>query len=484
MKQKADIGVIGLGVMGRSLILNMNDHGFRVAAYNRTPERVDEFLEGAARGTMIAGFRSMEEMISSLKRPRKVMLMVQAGKVVDEFIELLLPLLQPGDLIIDGGNSHFLDTARRTESLKSRGLLYVGAGISGGEEGARRGPSIMPGGSPGAWPLVRELFRTIAAKTDDGTPCCDWIGSGGAGHYVKMVHNGIEYGEMQAIGEACHLMQEGLRLDYRQMSTIFSRWNRGELESYLLEITADILASRDEDGAPMLESILDVTGQKGTGSWICMNSFELGFPVTVISEAVNARFLSGLKDQRILGSRTLRGPDPKTGRVGRQEIGDLRSSLLATRMVCYGQGFAIMREASRVYGWNLELPRIAHIWRNGCIIRCALLGKMKEAFERNDDLPVLFLDGHFSRIMGRLQPSWRRAVSKATGAGIPVPVLSAALAFYDGYRHEKLPANLLQAQRDYFGAHGYERVDHPRGKLFHADWKRKTSRAGASRKDK
>ncbi len=483
MKQKADIGVIGLGVMGRSLILNMNDHGFRVAAYNRTPEKVDEFLEGAARGSMISGFRSMEQMISSLKRPRKVMLMVKSGKAVDEFIERLLPLLQPGDLIIDGGNSHFLDTARRTESLERRGLLYVGTGISGGGEGARRGPSIMPGGSLGAWPVVRELFQAIAAKAADGTPCCDWIGRGGAGHYVKMVHNGIEYGEMQAIGEACHLMQEGLQLDHRRMSAIFSRWNRGELESYLLEITADILASQDEQGGPMLENILDVTGQKGTGSWVCENSFELGYPVTVISEAVNARFLSGLKDQRVLGSRLLKGPGAKMDWSEREDVGHIRNALLATRVVGYGQGFAIMKEASKVYDWNLDLSRIARIWRSGCIIRCALLDRMKETFERNHDLPVLFLDRRFSSMLGRLQPSWRRTVSKAVSAGIPMPVLSAALAFYDGYRHERLPANLLQAQRDYFGAHGYERVGQPRGRLFHTEWRQRTGRAGGPRKE-
>ncbi len=471
-----DIGLIGLGVMGRNLILNMNDHGFRVAAFNRTPKKMVEFLAGPAKGTMVAGFGRLEEMVSALKKPRRLMFMVDSGRPVDHLIELLLPLLEPGDLLIDGGNSHFQDTGRRVESIERQGLLYVGVGISGGEEGARKGPSMMPGGSPGAWPLVRDLFQTISAKTADGEPCCDWIGPGGAGHYVKMVHNGIEYGEMQAIGEAFHLMQEGLGLQHEELGRIFSRWNRGEMEAYLLGITGAILSARDENGDPVLESILDVAGQKGTGSWICSNSFDLGYPVSVISEAVNARFLSALKNQRVAGSRVLTGPRGRRNGRGRLEVRHLRSALLANRIVCYGQGFGILREASRVYGWDLDLSRIARIWRNGCIIRCTLLDRMKEAFERNHDLPMLLLDPHFRRILVRRHGSWRMTIEGAAAVGIPVPVLSAGLAFYDGYRHARLPAGLLQAQRDYFGAHRYERVDRPRGKFFHTDWKTKAIR--------
>jgi 6-phosphogluconate dehydrogenase len=469
MKHKADIGVIGLGVMGRNLILNMNDHGFLVTAYNRTPAVSDEFLQGAAKGTMITGALSLAEMVSSLKRPRKIMLMVKSGKAVDELIALLLPLLQQGDIIIDGGNSHFLDTGRRVQSVEQRGLLYVGAGISGGEEGARLGPSIMPGGSPGAWPIIKRIFQSISARTDDGTPCCDWIGGGGAGHYVKMVHNGIEYGEMQAIAEACHLMHEGLLMDHGEMSRIFSRWNRGGLESYLMEITAEILASVDENGSPMLENILDVAGQKGTGSWSCMNALELGVPVTVIAEAVSARFLSRLKEQRIRASGALTGPRLKI-REGRH-LGHIRSALLAGSIVCWSQGFSLMREASKAYGWELDPSRIALVWRKGTIIRCAFLDIVKEAFDRDRDLPFLFLDPYIRRILVKHQSSWRKAVVMAVESGVPVPVLSAGLAFYDGYRHARLPADLIQAQRDYFGSHMYERIDRPRGELFHTNWK-------------
>jgi len=472
VKRKADIGVVGLGVMGWNLILNMTDHGFMVSLYNRTREKVDEFIHGPGKGTTIIAARSIEEMVSCLKRPRKVMLMVRSGKPVDDLIKRLIPLLQRGDLVIDGGNSHFQDTIRRAESLNQRGLLYVGAGISGGEEGARRGPSIMPGGSAGAWPLIREIFQSIAARTADGLPCCEWIGGNGAGHYVKMVHNGIEYAEMQAIGEAYTLLQEGLEFDHERMSRIFERWNRTELKSYLLEITADILQSREDDGTPILENILDVAGQKGTGSWSCMSSLELGVPITAIAEAVYARFLSALKDQRAKGSRVLKGPGGKWVE-GRRDMGEIRSSLLANRVICYGQGFALMREAEKAYGWKLDLGRIALVWRKGCIIQCALLDRMKEAFDRAPDLPVLFLDPFFSRMLSMHQASWRRVVCRATESGIPVPALSAGLSIYDGYRHARSPANLIQAQRDYFGAHEYERVDQPRGKFFHTNWKEK-----------
>ena len=466
----ADIAVVGLAVMGQNLILNMNDHGYTVVAYNRTVSKVDEFLAGPAKDSRVIGARSLEEMIFRLKRPRKVMLMVKAGKPVDDFIDLLLPHLESGDLIIDGGNSQFTDTARRAKNLEARGILYIGTGISGGEEGARRGPSIMPGGNPKAWPLVKDLFRAIAARTPDGSPCCEWVGEGGAGHYVKMIHNGIEYGDMQIIAEAYHLMRDGLRLAHEKMQRAFDRWNAGDLQSYLIEITRDIMGVADADGTPLVEKILDSAGQKGTGKWTGINSLDLGIPVTLISEAVYARCLSALKGERVVASKVLGGPRAKFSEEQKLLVIDLRNAVLASKIVSYAQGFMLMREAAREYRWNLGFGNIALLWRAGCIIRSAFLEPIKEAFVRNPDLPNLLLDDYFSGIIRKCQASWRRVVIEAVRLGIPVPAISAALSFYDGYRSASLPANLTQAQRDYFGAHTYERVDRPRGEFFHTQW--------------
>ena len=471
---QADIAVIGLAVMGQNLILNMNDHGYTVAAYNRTVSRVDEFMAGPARGSRVIGAHSLEAMIARLKRPRRVMLMVKAGKPVDDFIALLLPHLAPGDVIIDGGNSQFTDTIRRTKSLQEQGLLYIGTGISGGEEGARRGPSIMPGGNPKAWPLVKELLQAIAAKTPDGSPCCEWVGEDGAGHYVKMIHNGIEYGDMQIIAEAYHVMRDGLALPHAEMHRIFGRWNAGDLQSYLIEITRDIMAFPDTDGNPLLEKILDSAGQKGTGKWTGINSLDLGIPVTLISEAVYARCLSALKDERLAASSALPGPRTKYKGDAKALVTDLRNALLASKLVSYAQGFMLMREAAREYRWNLDFGRIALLWRAGCIIRSSFLDKITEAFGRDPGLPNLLLDDYFNRIIQKCQGSWRRVVIEAVRLGIPLPAISAALAFYDGYRGARLPANLIQAQRDYFGAHTYERVDRPRGEFFHTQWLERT----------
>ena len=468
---QADIAVIGLAVMGQNLILNMNDHGCTVAAYNRTVSRVDEFMAGPARGTRVIGTHSLEAMIARLKRPRRVMLMVKAGTPVDDFITLLLPHLAPGDVIIDGGNSQFTDTIRRTKWLQDKGLLYIGTGISGGEEGARRGPSIMPGGNPKAWPLVKDLFQAIAAKTPDGSPCCEWVGADGAGHYVKMIHNGIEYGDMQIIAEAYHVMRDGLALTHAKMHRIFGRWNAGDLQSYLIEITRDIMACPDTDGEPLVAKILDSAGQKGTGKWTGINSLDLGIPVTLISEAVYARCLSALKDERLAASLALSGPRTKQYKGDtRALVTDLRNALLASKLVSYAQGFMLMREAAREYRWNLDFGKIALLWRAGCIIRSSFLEKIADAFARNPGLPNLLLDGYFNRIIQKCQGSWRRVVIAAVRLGIPLPAISAALAFYDGYRSARLPANLIQAQRDYFGAHTYERVDRPRGEFFHTQW--------------
>jgi 6-phosphogluconate dehydrogenase len=466
----ADIGLIGLAVMGQNLVLNMNDHGYTVAVYNRTVSKVDEFLTGPARGTRVAGARSLEELAGLLEPPRKIMLMVKAGKAVDEFIEQLLPHLDPGDLVIDGGNSHFTDSIRRTQWLRDRGIQFIGTGISGGEEGARRGPSIMPGGSPDAWPVVRELFQDIAAKTADGTPCCDWVGENGAGHYVKMVHNGIEYGDMQLIAEAYQLMRDGLGLSHAAMHRTFAAWNRGELESYLIEITRDIMKVVDADGRPLVEKILDAAGQKGTGKWTAVNSLDLGVPVTLITEAVYARALSALKDERVDAARILKGPKGRFKPDAKPSVENIRKALLASKIVSYAQGFMLMRAASREYEWQLDLGSIALLWRSGCIIRSAFLERIKTAYDRNPNLANLLLDDYFKSILKTCQASWRRVVTAAVLGGIPVPAFAASLAFYDGYRSERLPANLIQAQRDYFGAHTYERVDQPRGTFFHTEW--------------
>jgi 6-phosphogluconate dehydrogenase len=476
MEARGDIALIGLAVMGQNLILNMNDHGYTVVAYNRTVSKVDEFLQGAAQGrTTILGAHSMEEMVGLLKRPRKVMLMVKAGKAVDDFIELVLPHLEPGDLVIDGGNSHFPDTMRRTKYLESKGLLYIGTGVSGGEEGARLGPSIMPGGSPQAWPLVKDIFQSISAKTPDGSPCCDWVGENGAGHYVKMTHNGIEYGDMQLICEAYQLMKEGLGMTPGRMHKVFAEWNKGELDSYLVEITRDILAYKDEDGQPLVEKILDTAGQKGTGKWTSVSSLDLGIPVTLIAEAVYARCLSAIKEDRVAASGLLSGPGTRFTGGKKAFVEDIRQALLASKIVSYAQGYMLMREAAKEYGWNLNYGGIALMWRGGCIIRSAFLGKIKEAFDKNPNLHNLLLDDYFKGVIDRCQASWRKVVAKAVQLGVPVPAFSTALAFYDGYRSARLPANLLQAQRDYFGAHTYERIDRPRGQFFHTNW---TGRGG------
>ena len=460
--------------MGQNLILNMNDHGFTVAAFNRTVSKVDDFLAKEAKGTKVVGAHSLEEMVGLLKKPRRVMLMVKAGKPVDEFIEHLLPHLEAGDIIIDGGNSLFEDTIRRTKYVESKGLLYIGTGVSGGEEGARRGPSIMPGGSPAAWPHVKDIFQGIAAKVD-GAPCCDWVGENGAGHYVKMVHNGIEYGDMQLICEAYNMMKTGLGMTADEIQKVFAKWQEGELNSYLIEITRDILAFKDKDGQPLVDQILDTAGQKGTGKWTVMSSQELGVPITLIAEAVFARMLSAFKEERVAASKKLRGPNPAISGDKAKLIEAIGKALYASKIVSYTQGYMLMRAAAKQYNWNLNYGGIAMMWRGGCIIRSVFLGKIKEAFDKNSKLSNLMLDPFFRKALNGSHRAWRGAVAAAVKKGIPVPAFSTALAFYDGYRSERLPANLLQAQRDYFGAHTYERLDQPRGQFFHTNW---TGRGG------
>jgi 6-phosphogluconate dehydrogenase len=479
MEPQADIAVIGLAVMGRNLILNMNDHGFTVVAFNRTVSKVDDFLNTEAKDTKVIGAHSIAEMVALLKKPRRVMLMVKAGSAVDEFIEHLLPVLEPGDIIIDGGNSLFEDTNRRTKYVEGKGLLYIGTGVSGGEEGARRGPSIMPGGSPAAWPHVKPIFQAIAAKVDDagGPPqvCCDWVGENGAGHFVKMVHNGIEYGDMQLVCEAYNILKNGLGMDVPGMHDVFKEWNTGELDSYLIEITRDILAYKDTDGAPLVDKILDTAGQKGTGKWTVQSSADLGIPITLIAEAVYSRCVSALKDERVKAAKKLKGPRPlmsvaKNDVKKKQFIADIRDALYASKIVSYAQGYMLMRAAAAEYKWNLNYGGIALMWRGGCIIRSRFLGKIKEAFDKNPKLVNLLLDDYFRGEIKRCQKSWRNVVAAAAKKGIPVPAFGTALAFYDQYRSAVLPANLLQAQRDYFGAHTYERVDKPRGEFFHTNW--------------
>jgi 6-phosphogluconate dehydrogenase len=470
MEAKADIGLIGLAVMGQNLVLNMDDHGYTVAVFNRTVSKVDDFINGNAKGTKVIGTHSIEEFVSALKPPRRAMLLVKAGPAVDSFIDKLIPHLEAGDIIIDGGNSNYHDTMRRTEYVESKGLLYIGTGVSGGEEGARHGPSIMPGGSPDAWPHVKPILQAVAAKVDDGTPCCDWVGESGAGHFVKMTHNGIEYGDMQLICEAYHLMKEGLGISPDEMSAVFTEWNEGKLDSYLIEITRDILAFKDENGEQVVEKILDTAGQKGTGKWTAVSSLDMGIPLTLIGEAVYSRFLSALKEERVAASKVLRGPEPKFDGDKQVFVNDLREALYAAKIISYTQGYMLMRAAAKEYGWNLNYGGIALMWREGCIIRSAFLGKIKEAFDRNPNLNNLLLDPYFQEQVESAQEAWRRVVAKAVVMGIPAPAMSSALAFYDGYRHNRLPANLLQAQRDYFGAHTYERVDKPRGEFFHTNW--------------
>ena len=471
---KADIGLIGLAVMGENLILNMESHGFTVAVYNRTVEKVDSFINGRAKSKNIIGCHTIEELIANLKSPKKVMLMVKAGKPVDDFIELLHPHLGKGDIIIDGGNSHFPDTTRRTQYLESKGLLYIGTGVSGGEEGALKGPSIMPGGSPDAWSHVKPIFQSIAAKVEDGTPCCDWVGENGAGHFVKMVHNGIEYGDMQLICEAYQIMKDLLGLSYDEMYNVFKEWNEGELDSYLIEITRDILKYK-ENGKPLVDYILDTAGQKGTGKWTVLASLDVGAPLTLIGEAVYGRTLSALKEERVEASKVLTGPKQNFEGDKKQFIDDLGKALYASKIVSYAQGYVLMRYAAKEYGWNLNYGGVALMWRGGCIIRSIFLGKIKEAFDKNPELSNLLLDPFFKEKIESSQEAWRRDVAASVTNGIWIPALSTALNYFDGIRNSRLPANLLQAQRDYFGAHTYERVDKPRGEFFHTNW---TGRGG------
>jgi 6-phosphogluconate dehydrogenase len=469
MMERCDIGLIGLAVMGQNLVLNMDDHGFKVAVYNRTVSKVDDFIQGNAKGTEIVGTHSLEELTGMLKRPRRIMLLVKAGKPVDDFIELLLPCLEEGDMIIDGGNSNYNDTIRRTAYVESKGLLYIGTGVSGGEEGARHGPSIMPGGSPEAWTHVKEIFQAIAAKVDD-IPCCDWVGEDGAGHYVKMTHNGIEYGDMQLICEAYDLMKNVAGMSNKEMQDVFAKWNQGKLDSYLIEITRDILGYTNEDGEYVVDLVLDTAGQKGTGKWTAISSLEMGIPLTLINEAVLARFLSALKSERIKASKVLSGRVNKFDGEKQAFIQDIHDALYASKIMSYTQGYMLMHSAAAEYEWNLNYGGIALMWRGGCIIRSAFLGKIKEAFDKNKELDNLLLDEYFKSEVDAAQSGWRRVIATAVEAGIPVPAMSSALSFYDGYRRERLPANLLQAQRDYFGAHTYERVDKPRGECFHTNW--------------
>jgi len=468
--RQADIGLIGLAVMGQNLALNMNDHGYTVAVFNRTVSKVDEFLEGPAKGTKIIGAHSLEEFFKELKKPRRVMLMVKAGDPVDEFIELSLPFLEKGDIIIDGGNSLYTDTTRRVKSLKEKGIIFIGTGISGGEEGARNGPSIMPGGNPDGWPHVKEIFQAIAAKVDNGVPCCDWVGQDGAGHYVKMVHNGIEYGDMQLIGEAYSLLKNVLGFDNEKLQRVFTEWNKGELDSYLIEITSHIFKYKDEDGSYLVDKILDAAGQKGTGKWAVINALDLGIPLTLISEAVFARTLSALKEERVAASKILKGPNTTFKGNPTEFVNHVRNALYASKIISYAQGFMLMRQADNEYKWSINLGAVALMWRGGCIIRSKFLGNIKEAYDKNHKLQNLLLDSFFQGEIQKAQNGWRQAVSTAAELGIPIPCFSTALAFYDGYRTARLPANLLQAQRDYFGAHTYERVDKPRGQFFHTDW--------------
>lgn len=469
MPEKADIGVIGLAVMGQNLILNMNDNGYHVVAYNRTHTKTEDFLTGPAKNTNITGAASLEELVESLATPRKVMLMVRAGNAVDAVIDQLTALLDKGDLIIDGGNSNFADTERRAKSLAELGLRFIGTGVSGGEEGARHGPSMMPGGHKEAWPLVKDLFQSICAKTDAGQPCCDWVGEGGAGHFVKMVHNGIEYGDMQLICEAYDFMQHAMNMDNAEMQQVFAHWDKGELNSYLIEITANILGHKDEEGY-VVDTILDKAGQKGTGKWTGINALELGIPLTMIGEAVFARCLSALKEERVNAEKILSGPAIQTINEKKEQwIDELGKALLAAKIISYTQGFMLMAAAAEEYNWKLQYGSIAQMWRGGCIIRSAFLDDIKNAFDTDPKLPNLLLDSYFKDSIDNTQSSWRKIVAKAIELGIPVPAMSSALSFYDGYRTARLPANLLQAQRDYFGAHTYERLDQP-GTRFHTDW--------------
>jgi 6-phosphogluconate dehydrogenase len=480
-KATCDIGLIGLAVMGQNLVLNMNDHAYKVAVFNRTVSKVDDFINNEAKGTKVVGAHTMEEFCGLLKSPRRVMIMVKAGEVVDQTIEHVLPFLEKGDIIIDGGNSLYTDSNRRTKDLAAKGILFIGTGVSGGEEGARFGPSIMPGGNKEAWPHVKEIFQAIAAKVTDGTPCCDWVGEDGAGHYVKMVHNGIEYGDIQLICEAYQLLKDALGLTADELHDIFAEWNKGELDSYLIEISTTIFAKKDDDGQPMIDKILDTAGQKGTGKWTAISALDLGMPLTLIGESVFARCLSALKDERVAASKVLNGPaKSKTVEEKKAFIEDVRRALYCSKMISYAQGYMLLRAAEKDQGWHLNMGGIALMWRGGCIIRSVFLGDIKAAFDKNPDLTNLLLDNFFSSALNKYQASWRKAIIHAIEIGVPTPAFSTALAFYDGYRTERLPANLLQAQRDFFGAHTYERVDKPRGEYFHTNWTGRGGRVSSS----
>ena len=473
----ADIGLIGLAVMGENLVLNMASNGYQVAVYNRTTSKVDNFIAGRAAGQPIVGTHSLEELCSKLKRPRRVMIMVKAGGAVDKVIEGLLPFLEPGDIVIDGGNSEFPDSIRRTNDLAEKKILFIGTGVSGGEEGALKGPSIMPGGNPGAWEHVKPIFQAIAAKTDKGEPCCEWVGRGGAGHFVKMVHNGIEYGDMQMICETYDMMKNGLGMSNQEMHEVFAKWNNGVLDSYLVEITRDILGYKDEDGVETVDVILDKAGQKGTGKWTAISALDVGQPLTLIGEAVFARCLSALKDERVEAAKVLDGPGTKFEGDKSAMVADLEQALYASKIVSYAQGYQLMRAISDEKDWGLDYGAIALMWRGGCIIRSAFLNNIRDAFEKDAELTNLLLDDFFQHAVENAQAAWRRVVSTAVTLGIPMPAISAALAYFDGYRTERLPANLLQAQRDYFGAHTYERIDKERGEFFHTNW---TGRGGTT----
>lgn len=468
--KKADIGLIGLAVMGENLALNMESKGYTVAVYNRTSEKVDRFIGGRAAGKDIIGCHTLEELVGHLEKPRKVFMMVKAGQAVDDMIGQLLPLLEDGDILIDGGNSHFPDTIRRTDYVERQGKLYIGTGVSGGEEGALKGPSMMPGGSPAAWPYVKPIFQSICAKVEDGSPCCDWVGENGAGHFVKMVHNGIEYGDMQLICEAYQLMRDYLRLSDDEMHGIFAAWDRTELDSYLIEITRDILAYKDVDGEPLVERILDTAGQKGTGKWTAVAALDEGVPLTLICEAVFSRGLSAMKEERVAAAHVFDRTIPAFTGDKDEFVEAIRQALYASKIISYAQGYALLHTAAKTYQWDLDHGAIALMWRGGCIIRSAFLGKIRDAYTEDPALPNLLLAPYFKETIQRLLPAWRTVVASAAACGVPVPAMSAALSYFDGYTTARLPANLLQAQRDYFGAHTYERLDSPRGQVFHTNW--------------
>jgi 6-phosphogluconate dehydrogenase len=467
---KADIAIIGLAVMGENLVLNMESKGFTVAVFNRSVDKVTKFVEGRGAGKKIIGANNIKELVASLKSPRKIMIMVKAGSAVDGVIDSLVPLLDKGDIIIDGGNSHFPDSERRTKSLGEKGLYYVGNGVSGGEEGALNGPSLMPGGAPEAWPALKPIFQAISAKADNGEPCCDWVGKGGAGHFVKMVHNGIEYGDMQLICEAYDLMKRVLGLSATEMHEVFKKWNEGDLDSYLIEITRDIMTLKDSDGEALVEKILDTAGQKGTGKWTGITALDLGVPLTLIGESVFSRCLSSIKDERVAASKIIKGPTPSFSGDKKTFIEDIGKALFAAKIVSYAQGFSLMRAASKEYNWDLNYGSVALMWRGGCIIRSAFLGNIRDAFIKNPELSNLLLDSYFCKKVDDAQAGWRRVCAKSIEAGIPTPAMTTALSYFDGYRTARLPANLLQAQRDYFGAHMYERLDKARGEFFHTNW--------------